>query len=144
MRGVHNATSDRILGFPDVSRLHAAELPQNGEQFEIMFNKTKYAPLPAKMQAIIANAVEAASADMSWKAINRYSQDYIELQTKDKVRFYKTPDSVLQRQLEIFDQVNGKSRQRTRCGRRSAIAEKVRRSARCAGPRHHRRPSQGI
>jgi TRAP-type mannitol/chloroaromatic compound transport system substrate-binding protein len=81
---------------------------QNGEQFEIMFNKTKYDTLPEKMKAIIAYAVEAASADMSWKAINRYSQDYIELQTKDKVRFYKTPDSVLQRQLEIFDQVNAK------------------------------------
>jgi len=40
---------------------------------------------------------------MSWKAIDRYSKDYIELQTKDKVRFYKTPDSVLQKQLEVFD-----------------------------------------
>jgi TRAP-type mannitol/chloroaromatic compound transport system substrate-binding protein len=42
---------------------------------------------------------------MSWKAIDRYSKDYIELQTKDKVRFYKTPDSVLQKQLEIYDSV---------------------------------------
>jgi TRAP-type mannitol/chloroaromatic compound transport system substrate-binding protein len=30
------------------------------------------------------------------------------MQTKDKVRFYKTPDSILQRQLEIYDQVAGK------------------------------------
>jgi TRAP-type mannitol/chloroaromatic compound transport system substrate-binding protein len=52
--------------------------------------------------------VEAASADMSWKAIDRYSKDYVEMQTKDKVRFYKTPDSVLQRQLDIFDQVEAK------------------------------------
>ena len=99
----------RILGFPDVSKVCMLQsYHQNGEQFEIMFNKNKYDALPAKVQAIIANAVEASSADMSWKAINRYSQDYIELQTKDKVRFYKTPDSVLQRQLEIFDQVNAK------------------------------------
>ena len=105
----NNATSDRILGFPDVSKVCMLQsYHQNGEQFEIMFNKTKYDTLPPKMQSIIANAVEAASADMSWKAINRYSQDYIELQTKDKVRFYKTPDSVLQKQLEIFDQVNAK------------------------------------
>jgi len=105
----NNATSDRILGFPDVSKVCMLQsYHQNGEQFEIMFNKNKYDALPAKVQAIIANAVEASSADMSWKAINRYSQDYIELQTKDKVRFYKTPDSVLQRQLEIFDQVNAK------------------------------------
>jgi TRAP-type mannitol/chloroaromatic compound transport system substrate-binding protein len=45
---------------------------------------------------------------MSWKAIDRYSKDYIEMQTKDKVRFYKTPDSVLQKQLEVFDQVEAK------------------------------------
>jgi TRAP-type mannitol/chloroaromatic compound transport system substrate-binding protein len=45
---------------------------------------------------------------MSWKAIDRYSKDYIELQTKDKVRFYKTPDSILQKQLEIYDQVAAK------------------------------------
>jgi TRAP-type mannitol/chloroaromatic compound transport system substrate-binding protein len=42
---------------------------------------------------------------MSWKAVDRYSKDYIELQTKDKVRFYKTPDSILQKQLQIFDEV---------------------------------------
>ncbi|MGH8028318.1 MAG: hypothetical protein ACREO3_00135, partial [Arenimonas sp.] len=78
---------------------------QNAEQFEITFNKTKYDAFPAKLKAIIENAVEAASSDMSWKAIHRYSQDHIELQTKDKVRMYKTPDSVLLRQLEIFDGV---------------------------------------
>ena len=105
----NNATSDRILGFPDVSKVCMLQsYHQNGEQFEIMFNKTKFDSLPAKMQAIIGYAVEAASADMSWKAIDRYSKDYIELQTKDKVKFYKTPDSVLQRQLEIFDQVDKK------------------------------------
>ena len=76
---------------------------RSAEQLEISFNKTKFDALPDKMKAIIENAVEAASADMSWKAIDRYSKDYIELQTKDKVRFYKTPDSVLQKQLEVYD-----------------------------------------
>jgi len=105
----NNATSDRVLGFPDVSKVCMLQsYHQNAEQFEITFNKTKYDALPGKMKAIIENAVEAASADMSWKAIDRYSKDYIEMQTKDKVRFYKTPDSVLQRQLNIFDQVLAK------------------------------------
>jgi TRAP-type mannitol/chloroaromatic compound transport system substrate-binding protein len=81
---------------------------QNAEQFEIMFNKTKYDALPEKMRAIIANAVEAASADMSWKAIHRYSQDYIEMQQKQNVKFYKTPDSVLARQLVVYDQAADK------------------------------------
>jgi TRAP-type mannitol/chloroaromatic compound transport system substrate-binding protein len=102
----NNASSDRALGFADVSKICMLQsYHQNAEQFEITFNKTKYDSLPEKMRAIIANAVEAASADMSWKAIDRYSQDYIELQTKDKVRFYKTPDAVLKRQLEVYDEV---------------------------------------
>ena len=105
----NNATSDRILGFPDVSKICMLQsYHQNAEQFEITFNKTKYDALPAKIRAIIALAVDAASADMSWKAIDRYSKDYIELQTKDKVKFYKTPTSVLQKQLEVFDQVIAK------------------------------------
>jgi TRAP-type mannitol/chloroaromatic compound transport system substrate-binding protein len=102
----NNASSDRLLGFPDVSKVCMLQsFHQNAEQFEITFNKTKYDGLPDKMKAIIANAVEAASADMMWKAIDRYSKDYIELQTKDHVKFYKTPDSVLRKQLEIFDSV---------------------------------------
>jgi TRAP-type mannitol/chloroaromatic compound transport system substrate-binding protein len=105
----NNATSDRLLGFPDVSKVCMLQsYHQNAEAFEILFNKTKYDALPDKMKAIINNAVEAASADLSWKAIDRYSQDYIELQTKDKVKFYKTPDAILQKQLEVFDQVSAK------------------------------------
>jgi len=100
----NNATSDRLLGFADVSKVCMLQsYHQNAEQFEIMFNKPKFDDLPAKMKAVIENAVEAASSDMSWKAVDRYSKDYVELQTKDKVRFYKTPDSVLARQLETYD-----------------------------------------
>ncbi len=102
----NNASSDRALGFADVSKVCMLQsYHQNAEQFEISFNKTKFDALPAKMRAIIENAVEAASQDMSWKAIDRYSKDYVELQTKDNVKFYKTPDSVLRRQLEVYDEV---------------------------------------
>jgi TRAP-type mannitol/chloroaromatic compound transport system substrate-binding protein len=102
----NNASSDRILGFPDVSKVCMLQsYHQNAEQLEIMFNKTKYDALPEKMKAIIAVATEAAGQEMAWKAIDRYSKDYEELQTKDKVKFYKTPDSILQKQLEIYDQV---------------------------------------
>jgi TRAP-type mannitol/chloroaromatic compound transport system substrate-binding protein len=102
----NNATSDRILGFADVSKVCMLQsYHQNAEQLEISFNKTKFDALPDKMKAIIANAVDAASAEMSWKAIDRYSQDYVELQTKDKVKFYKTPDAVLKKQLEVYDEV---------------------------------------
>jgi len=102
----NNASSDRALGFADVSKVCMLQsYHQNAEQFEIMFNKDKYNALPEKMRAIVANGVEAASQDMSWKAVDRYSQDYIELQTKDNVKFYKTPDALLKTQLEIYDEV---------------------------------------
>jgi TRAP-type mannitol/chloroaromatic compound transport system substrate-binding protein len=101
----NNMSSDRALGFADVSKVCMLQsYHQNAEQLEITFNKTKYDALPSKLKAIIANAVDASSAQMMWKAIDRNSQDYIELQTKEKVRFYKTPDSVLRKQLEAYDQ----------------------------------------
>jgi TRAP-type mannitol/chloroaromatic compound transport system substrate-binding protein len=102
----NNATSDRLLGFADVSKVCMLQsYHQNAEQFEILFNKAKYDALPEKMRAIIANATEAAGQDMSWKAIDRYSKDYVELQSKDNVKFYKTPDAILKRQLEVYDEV---------------------------------------
>jgi TRAP-type mannitol/chloroaromatic compound transport system substrate-binding protein len=105
----NNASSDRLLGFPDVSKVCMLQsYHQNAESFEILFNKDKFKELPDKMKAIIENAVEAASADMSWKAIDRYSKDYQELQTKDNVKFYKTPDAILQKELEVYDAVAAK------------------------------------
>ena len=100
----NNASSDRALGFPDVSKVCMLQsYHQNAEQFEITFNKTKYDALPAKLKNIIANAVSAASQELTWKAIDRYSKDYVEMQVKDKVRFYKTPDTVLRDQLGAYD-----------------------------------------
>jgi len=102
----NKATSDRPLGFADVSKICMLQsYHQNAEQLEISFNKTKFDALPPKLRAQIESAVEAASQDMSWKAIDRYSKDYIELQTKDNVKFYKTPDVILKRQLEVYDEV---------------------------------------
>src|ERR1051325_8713163 len=102
----NNATSDRVLGFPDVSKVCMLQsYHQNAEQFEVLFNKKKNDALPPKLKAIIAMAVEAASADMSWKAIDRYSQDYITLQQQDKVKFYRTPTAVLNDQLGVWDKI---------------------------------------
>ncbi len=102
----NNASSDRVLGFPDVSKVCMLQsYHQNAEQFEITFNKDKYNALPDKMKAIISNAVDAASAEMQLKAIDRYSKDYAEMQSKDNVKFYKTPDAILKQQLEVYDEV---------------------------------------
>src|SRR5246127_387331 len=43
----NNATSDRVLGFPDVSKVCMLQsYHQNGEQFEILWNKKKFDSLP--------------------------------------------------------------------------------------------------
>lgn len=102
----NNASSDRVLGFPDVVKnCMLQSFHQSGEQFEILFNKAKYDALPGELKAVIDYAVQAASADMSWKAIQRNSQDYIELKTKDNVKFFKTPDPILRAQLAAWDKV---------------------------------------
>ncbi len=105
----NNASSDRQLGFPDVSKVCMLQsYHQNAEQFEILFNGTKYKALSPKLRAILDNCVEAASADMSWKAIDRYSKAYDEMQKTQGVKFYKTPDSILRNQLKVFDEVVAK------------------------------------
>jgi TRAP-type mannitol/chloroaromatic compound transport system substrate-binding protein len=105
----NNPSSDRALGFPDVSKVYMMQsFHQSAETLEILFNKKKYDALPDKLKSIVANAVEASSADMSWKAIDRYSQDYIDIQAKDKVKVYKTPDAVLEEQLKVWDELIAK------------------------------------
>jgi TRAP-type mannitol/chloroaromatic compound transport system substrate-binding protein len=101
----NNASSDKLLGFPDVAKhCMLQSFHQCSEQFEILFNKKRYEALPTELKHIIDYAVQAASADMSWKAIDRYSTDYGEMQ-KAGVKFWKTPDAILKAQLEAWDKV---------------------------------------
>jgi len=104
----NNASSDRVLGFADVAKnCMLQSYHQSGEQFEILFNKTKYNALAPELKAIIDYAVQAASADMSWKAIDRNTKDYEELK-KAGVKFYKTPEAILKAQLDAWDRVVAK------------------------------------
>ena len=104
----NNASSDRLLGFPDVVKnCMLQSFHQSTEQFEILFNKSKYDALPQELRSIIDYAVQASSADMSWKAVDRNSKDYDEMK-KSGVKFYKTPDAILRAQLEAWDKVMAK------------------------------------
>jgi TRAP-type mannitol/chloroaromatic compound transport system substrate-binding protein len=92
-----------VLGFPDVVKnCMLQSFHQSGEQFEVLFNKGKYSALPQELRSIIDYAVQAASADMSWKAVQRNSQDYADMK-KAGIKFYKTPDAVLRAQLAAWD-----------------------------------------
>ena len=104
----NNASSDRVLGFPDVVKnCMLQSFHQSGEQFEILFNKAKFNALPAELKSIIDVAVSASSAEMSWKAIDRNTKDYEEMK-KGGIKFYKTPDSILRAQLAAWDKVTAK------------------------------------
>ena len=101
----NNPSSDLVLGFPDVSKDYMVQsYHQSAECFEIIFNKTKFDALPADLQAVIRYSAEAASADMSWKAMDRYSKDLEALKAAG-VKVHQTPDSVLQAQLNSWDKV---------------------------------------
>ncbi|TXI27997.1 MAG: TRAP transporter substrate-binding protein [Ottowia sp.] len=104
----NNASSDRVVGFADVAKnCMLQSFHQSAEQFEILFNGPKYRALPQELRSIVDYAVQAASADMSWKAIDRNSKDYIELK-KAGVKFYKTPDAILRAQLASWDKTVAK------------------------------------
>ena len=100
----NNPTSDKDFGMQDVSKhYHLGSFHQSQECFEIIFNKSLYEKLSPEHQAILEYASEAASADMAWKAMERYSQDLVELQETYGVNVHRTPDSVMQDQLNAWD-----------------------------------------
>jgi TRAP-type mannitol/chloroaromatic compound transport system substrate-binding protein len=102
----NNPSSDKVLGFPDVSKVYMLQsYHQSAECFEIIFNRTKYNALPADLQAVLKYSAEAASADMSWKSADRYSKDLEDMRANQGVKTYQTPESVLEAQLNAWDQV---------------------------------------
>ena len=101
----NNPSSDKVLGFPDVSKIYMVQsYHQALECFEILFNKRKFEGLPADVQAIVKYAAEAASADMSWKAQDRYSKD-LEAIKAAGVKVIQTPKPILEAQLAAWDRV---------------------------------------
>ncbi len=102
----NNPTSDKDFGMQDVSKhYHLASFHQSQETFEIIFNKDLFFSLDEKERAILQYASESASADMSWKYQDRYSNDLIALQQEFGVNVYRTPDEIMAEQLKAWDTV---------------------------------------
>ena len=96
----NNPSSDRVLGFPDVAKNYMIQsYHQRTESFEVLFNKAKFDALPAELKAVIRYAAEAASADMSWKLQDRYSNDLQAMAQTQGVNVRPTPRPVLDAQL---------------------------------------------
>jgi TRAP-type mannitol/chloroaromatic compound transport system substrate-binding protein len=101
----NNPSSDILLGFPDVSKVFMVQSNhQQAEAFEIIFNKAKFNALPAEVKAIMRNAAFAATAHQLNIAYDRYSKDLEAIKARG-VQVIKTPDSVLNAQLQAWNRV---------------------------------------
>jgi TRAP-type mannitol/chloroaromatic compound transport system substrate-binding protein len=102
----NNPTSDMDFGMQDVAKdYYLASYHQSQEAFEIIFNKTLFDKLTNEQKSILEYASEAASSDMSWKAMDRYSKDLVRLKTEFGVRVHRTSDSIMAAQLAAWDVV---------------------------------------
>jgi len=101
-----SATDDRTMGFPDVAKYYLQQSYHMANNFcEVMINKKRYEALPEELKTVLKYASHAASADASWKSMHRMSQDYVELQTVQKVNVYRTPQPILNAQLKAWNAV---------------------------------------
>jgi TRAP-type mannitol/chloroaromatic compound transport system substrate-binding protein len=102
----NNPTSDKDFGMQDVAKnYYLASFHQSQESFEIIFNKETYNGLSDQHKAILKYAAEAASADMSWKAQDRYSKDLEVLKKEHGVTVRRTSDEIMDAQLKAWDKV---------------------------------------
>lgn len=102
----NNPSSDKDFGMQDVAKnYYLASFHQSQEAFEIIFNRRLYDSLSDHHKSILRYASEAASADMSWKAQDRYSRDLIALQKEHGVKVHRTPQDIMDEQLKAWDAV---------------------------------------
>jgi len=100
----NNPTSDKDFGMQDVSKhYHLASFHQSQECFEVTFNKKTFDRLSSEQQAILRYASEAENSNFYWHNTLRYADDLIVLKDVGKVNVYRTPDSVMQDQLNAWD-----------------------------------------
>lgn len=102
----NNPSSDRTLGFPAVSKIcMLRSTHQTSEVFEVIFNRKRFESLPRELRNIIRYATQASSADMSWKAADRYARDYEYMSKQQGVKFITTPPSVFKTQLDAWRRI---------------------------------------
>ena len=102
----NNPTSDSQFGAQDVSKHHMmGSYHQAAEFFEIIFNKDKFESLPAEQQAILEHSAEATNTANYAMAMDNYSRDLQKLINEHGVNVYRTPQSVMDAQLQSWDKV---------------------------------------
>jgi TRAP-type mannitol/chloroaromatic compound transport system substrate-binding protein len=103
---LNNPTFDRRLGAHEVAEHYMmAAFHQPVEFLEVVFNKARFQSLPDEHQAVLRYAAEAASTANYSTALDEYSRDLQTLIEEDGVTVSRTPDAILDRQLEAWDEV---------------------------------------
>jgi len=102
----NNPSSDRRFGAQDVAKnYYLSSYHQASESFEFLFNKDVMDDLEPDLRAILEYGVESASTANTAIAMDNYSKDLMELQTKEGVTVHRTSKDILQGQLDAWDQI---------------------------------------
>jgi len=102
----NNPASDMALGFPDVSKICMVQSNHQPAEFlEVLLNRKVWDDFPEQYRAIWRVAVKAANSQMYWRTMEVYSEAYELLRDKHGVKFIKTPDDVLEAQLDSWDKI---------------------------------------
>lgn len=137
----NNPSSDRALGFPSVSSVcMVRSFHQSSEVFEVIFNKERFDSLPFALRSIVRYALQASSADLSWKAADRFSTDFEEMRRKQGVRYFVTPDDILKAQLNAWRKIIARESAKSKIFKR-IIDSQMRFAKRVVGFEHDVTPS---
>ena len=102
----NNPAVDAGLGLPDVAKICMVQsYHQPAECFEVLFNRKVFDGLPEQFKTVLRYAPKVASAEMTWKILDVYSQAYLDLRDKRAIKFIETPRDILQAQLDAWDKV---------------------------------------
>ena len=100
----NNPTSDRSFGAQDVSKIYMmGSYHQAAEFFEIIINKDRFNELSDEQKAILRYSAEAANSSNFFTAMDRYSADLQWLRNEAGVKVIRTPQSIMDKQLEAWD-----------------------------------------
>ncbi|AUH64921.1 TRAP transporter substrate-binding protein [Paracoccus zhejiangensis] len=99
----NNPSSDLRFGAQDVAKnYYMGSYHQASEAFEFLFNRDVIEDLEPDLQAILEHGVEAVSTYNTAYALDNYSADLLKLRDESGVTIHKTPDAILQAQLEAW------------------------------------------
>ena len=102
----NNPSSDRRFGAQDVAKnYYLSSYHQASESFEFLFNKDFMEDLEPDLRAILEYSVEAASTANTAIAMDNYSKDLMELQSKEGVTVHRTSKDILGAQLKAWDEI---------------------------------------